>query len=66
MFIWAMHDKGSEWKAIASFLAEGEMPFTPLVEAVCEPVLHSGKSPMQAVRNLAQTSRHCRHSAEFG
>jgi hypothetical protein len=32
-----MRDKGSEWKAMNAFLRTGALPFTPLIEAVCEP-----------------------------
>ncbi len=39
MFVWAVRDKGSEWRAIKAFLQSGALPFTPLVEAVCEPFM---------------------------
>jgi hypothetical protein len=54
MFVWAMRDKGSEWKTIDNFLASGTVPFTPLVEAVCEPILYSGRNPVTMVSQLAR------------
>jgi hypothetical protein len=46
MFVWALRDKGSEWRAMRQFLERGRLPFVPLVEAVCEPFLPgSGQRP---------------------
>lgn len=56
MFVWAMRDKGSEWRAMRRFLEAGRLPFSPLVEAVCEPYLtrsgESAKSPVEVVDAL--------------
>lgn len=54
MFVWAMRDKGSEWKAMQAFLAAGQLPFTPLVEAVCEPVIYQGKNPVTVVSDFGR------------
>jgi hypothetical protein len=57
MFVWAMRDKGSEWKAVKNFLQAGALPFTPLVEAVCEPFMapygSPVKSPVRVIADLA-------------
>ncbi len=47
MFVWAMRDKGSEWRAMSGFLRAGALPFTPLVEAVCEPFIAQEGRPAQ-------------------
>lgn len=54
MFIWVMRDKGSEWKTALSFLSSRDLPFTPLIESVCEPIIHSGKSAIHVIRDLAR------------
>jgi Beta protein len=54
MFVWTMRDKGSEWRAIQNLLQQGPLPFTPLVEAVCEPYAReSPKNPASILRALA-------------
>lgn len=56
MFVWAMRDKGSEWRAMDSFLRAGALPFIPLVEAVCEPFItqrgHLPESPVAVMEKL--------------
>jgi hypothetical protein len=56
MFVWAMRDKSSEWRAMESFLRAGALPFSPLVEAVCEPFMarrgHVPVNPDTAMRRL--------------
>lgn len=56
-FVWVARDKGSEWRAIQSFLLLGQLPFRLLVEAVCEPFIpnRQGKvlTPSEAIRNLS-------------
>src|SRR3989454_702476 len=51
-----MRDKGSEWITMRRFLEAGRLPFTPLVEAVCEPYLTgtggSLKSPVEVLEAL--------------
>ncbi len=37
MYVWAMRDKGSEWRTVNSLATIGQLPFVPLVEAACEP-----------------------------
>lgn len=58
MFVWAMRDKGSEWRAMESFLRAGALPFTPLVEAVCEPFIpqrgHLPESPVAVMERLSR------------
>lgn len=54
MFVWAMRDKGSEWKAMQRFVTAGPLPFTPLVEAVCEPVIYQGKNPVKVIGDLGR------------
>lgn len=39
MYVWALRDKSSEWNALRQLAARGPLGFTPLVEAVCEPLL---------------------------
>lgn len=39
MYVWAMRDKQSEWQTVRSFLKSGRLPFSLLVEAVCEPFI---------------------------
>lgn len=54
MFVWTMRDKGSEWKAMQKFVSAGKLPFTPLVEAVCEPVIYQRKNPVAVVTDFAR------------
>lgn len=46
MYVWAMRDKGSEWRAAAAIAKRGPLPFTPLVEAVCEPFMPRAETPV--------------------
>lgn len=54
MFVWAMRDKGSEWMAMDRFLKAGQLPFTPLIEAVCEPMMYKGKNPIDVIASLGK------------
>jgi hypothetical protein len=58
VFVWAMRDKGSEWRAMARCLRAGPLPFTPLVEAVCEPFIaqrgHVPENPIVVMEKLAR------------
>jgi len=57
-FIWVMRDKGSEWRTLRRFLASGRLPFSPLIEAVCEPYFaredSSPKSPVAVLRTFGE------------
>jgi hypothetical protein len=58
MFVWAMRNKGSEWRAMKSFLQAGALPFTPLIEAVCEPFMaQRGSVPENPVAAMEKLGR---------
>jgi hypothetical protein len=55
MFVWAMRDKGSEWRAVRKLLERGDLPFTPLVEAVCEPYMpREGEDAENPIRVMGE------------
>lgn len=50
MFVWALRDKGSEWRAVAHFTKMGRLPFTPyLARPGKEP-----KNPVSVLRKLGE------------
>lgn len=67
MFVWVMRDKGSEWRAVSTFVRQGALPFVPLVEAVCEPYLpRDGEIPADPVSVMQELGARLMHVATFG
>ncbi len=58
MYVWAMRDKRSEWQTVRSFRTSGRLPFSLLVEAVCEPFVSirgsTIRTPESVMNSLAQ------------
>lgn len=57
MYVWAMRDKGSEWRALHSFGNGGPLPFSPIIEAVSEVFVADGRRvpqhPEMVVKKLS-------------
>lgn len=48
MYLWVARDKASEWRAIQSNIVGGDLPFSVLAEAVCEPLRAGGRTHSNA------------------
>ena len=67
MFVWALRDKGSEWRTIRRFLDVGKLPFIPLIEAVREPYQpQRGGTPRDPLTVLAELGEKVRSVTSSG
>lgn len=70
MYVWAMRDKRAEWTAVRLLAASATIPFSVLVESVCEPFVSIRDSRIQTpeevigklAKNIASVSASTRVS----